>query len=45
MITRYKRKSFISRVDFAEYSAATILVCLAVLAVYAVGEILVRVIK
>jgi len=41
MIYRYRRKSFISRVDIAEYSAATILFCLAVLAVGAVGELLV----
>ena len=41
MIYRYKRKSFISRVDIAEYSAAVVLFCLAVLCVYGVGEILV----
>jgi hypothetical protein len=45
MIYRYKRRSFISRVDVAEYSVALVLFCLAVLCVYGVGELLVGVLK
>jgi hypothetical protein len=45
MITRYRRKSFISRVDIAEYSVVLVLFSLAVLAVYGVGELLVRVLR
>lgn len=45
MIYRYRRRSFISRVDVAEYSVALVLFCLAVLAVYGVGELLVGVLR